>query len=148
MSRRTGVLAGALLALAPFLAAQDPQGQSDAHFPADIIPTQELIAWSWMQKPQPAPQPLPPPDKSVPQPEPRQGQSTDPQSTEQNATQTFTGKIVQDGDRYILKVSSSTAYQLAEAGNLKQFLNKDVKVVGTLDAGGHTIRVAKIDLLS
>jgi hypothetical protein len=147
MNRRTTIFAGAVLAFTPFLMGQEAQNQGRPGFPADVITPRELIAWTWMQQPRPVPQPLPPPDKPVPPADPQQ--PPNPQAPSQEVqTQTFAGKIVKDGDRYVLKVSSSTAYQLDAQSNAKQFEDKDVKIVGTLDAGSNTIRVAKIELLS
>lgn len=146
MSRKTTLFAGALLALTPFALAQEQQGQATPRFPEDVLASQQLIAWSWMQKPQPAPQPLPPPDKAVPQP----GQQTAPPSNPQAepTKQTFTGKILKDGDRYVLKVSGNTTYQLDEQSSLKGYEDKDVRIVGTLDNATNTIRVVKIELFS
>ena len=113
--------------------------------------TRQLIAWSQLQKPQPVPQPLPPRDTPIPQPD-QQGQQTkppaDPQNPQTPATQTFTGKIVKDAGKYVLKVASNTTYQLAEQGDVKQYENQEVKVIGSLDAGSNTIRIVKIELLS
>jgi hypothetical protein len=148
MNRRTSLFAAAVLAFTPFLMAQDAQHQGNSSVPADVIAPRELIAWTWMQQPRPVPQPLPPPDKPVPPADPQQ-QPPNPQAPQREVqTQTFTGKIVMDGDRYVLKVSSSTAYQLDAQRNARQFEDKDVKIVGTLDAGSNTIRVARIELLS
>ena len=112
--------------------------------------TQELIAWSRMQKPQPAPQPLPPRDTPVPQPDQQGQQPAQPQTPPDQTptTQSFTGKIIKDGDKYVLKVASNITYELQEQGNLTQYENQNVKVVGNLDKSTNTIRVAKIELLS
>jgi len=87
-----------------------------SHLPSEILGPQ-LIAWSQLQKPEPVPQPLPPPDRPVQQPDPqtdqRPVQPANPQAQPQPpAAQTFTGTIVKDGSRYILKVSSNKVYQL------------------------------------
>jgi len=106
-----------------------------------------------MQKPQPAPQPLPPRETPVPQPDQQDQQGkqpaephTPPQQTP--ITQSFTGKIVKDGSKYVLKVASNTTYELQEQGDVKQYENQTVTVIGTLDTGSNTIRVVKIELLS
>jgi hypothetical protein len=148
MNRRTGVLAGLLLMVAPFLFGQEPQNQTNPRFPEDVLSYQQLVAWSWMQKPQPMPQPLPPADKGVPQPYPQTTQPANPQAQQEAPRQTFTGKIVKDGDRYVLKVGSNTAYQLDAQSDAKQYENQSVRIVGTLDTGSNTIRVVKIELFS
>ena len=150
MKRKTSMFAGLLLFLAPLALAQQPQYQSSSSRIDDSLASQQLIAWSWMQKPQPAPQPLPPPDKTIPQPDQSSAQSPNPQGaqTSQPQSQTFTGKIVKDGDRYVLKVAGNTSYQLDDQSSVNQYEDKDVKIIGTLDAGSNTIRVVKIELMS
>jgi hypothetical protein len=148
MNRTTNWLPGILLALTPFAVGQQPQFASQ--LPEEALASQQLIAWSWLQKPQPAPQPLPPRDTPIPQPDP-QGQQAQPPVNPQNQqtpTQSFTGKIVKDGEKYVLKVTSSAAYLLDEQGTLKQYENQNVKVIGSLDPGSNTIHIVKIELLS
>jgi hypothetical protein len=55
------------LALPPIVAGEEPQTAVNSASAPDALAPQQLIAWSWMQKPQPMPQPLPP-DEAVPQP--------------------------------------------------------------------------------
>jgi hypothetical protein len=152
VKRKTSMFAGALLLFAPLAFGQQPQYPTSTDRIDDSLASQQLIAWSWMQKPQPAPQPLPPPDRSIPQPDQPSAQPPSPQgaqsSPSQPQSQTFTGKIVKDGDKYVLKVAGNTSYQLDDQSSVKQYEDKDVKIVGTLDAGSNTIRVVKIELLS
>src|ERR1022692_2425898 len=150
MNRTTNLFTGLLLAITPLAFGQEPQ--PTPQFPEDALATQQLIAWSRLQKPQPAPQPLPPREMPVPQPDsqsqaPARG-SENPQAQQQVPTQSFTGKILKDGGKYVLKVSSNTTYQLSEQGDVKQYENQDVKVIGYLDTDSNTIRVVKIELLS
>jgi hypothetical protein len=149
MNRMTNWFAGFLLAAAPLAFGQEPQIAS--RVPADALATQQLVAWTSVQKPQPAPQPLPPPDKPMPQPDPpaqKTQPSPAPQASDAPASQSFTGKIVKDGGKYILKVASNTAYQLDQQDGVSRYENQDVKVVGNLDTNSNTIRVIKIELLS
>jgi hypothetical protein len=148
MSRTTNWLVGFLLAAAPLVFGQEPQLTSQ--FPADPLASQQLIAWTSLQKPQPAPQPLPLPDTPIPQPDPqgeKAQQSPSPQTADAPA-QSFTGKIVKDGTKYVLKVAGNTAYQLDQQEDVSRWENQDVKVVGNLDTRSNTIRVIKIELLS
>jgi hypothetical protein len=148
MNRSANCLVGLLLATAPFALGQEPQITSQ--FPVDPLASQQLIAWTNLQKPQPAPQPLPPPDTPIPQPDP-QGQKVQPSPNPQTPdapAQSFTGKIVKDGGKYVLKMASRTAYQLERQDGVSQYENQDVRVVGNLDTGTNTIRVIKIELLS
>lgn len=150
MKRKASVVSGIVLTIAaPLLFGQEMQ-QPAPQVPEDLLASaSELIVWSSMQKPKPVPEPLPPPDKGVPQPDPQTQQPPAPQApSDQVSSQTFTGKIMKDGDKYVLKVSSTTTYQLDEQSGAKEYENKDVKVVGTLDAGSNTIHVTKIELLS
>ena len=146
------MFAGILLVLAPFAFGQEPKDQTSPRFSQDLLASQQLIAWSWMQKPQPTPQPLPPPDKGIPQPDPPAAQPANPSAQQQPPSQaqnqTFMGKIVKDGDKYVLKAAGNTTYQLADQSSVKQYEDKDVKIVGTLDASSNTIRIVKIELLT
>jgi hypothetical protein len=114
---------------------------------------QQPIAWTRMQKPQPAPQPLPPRDTPTPEPsqQDQQGkQPADPQTSSAPTpiNQSFTGKIVKDGDKYVLKVASNTTYELQDQGDVEQYENQSVRVGGKLETGTNTILVVKIELLS
>jgi hypothetical protein len=150
MSRKTSVFGGLLLALTvPLVFGQEAQRPQAPPSPEDLLAAStELIAWSYLQKPKPVPEPLPPPDKGVPEPDQQAAPPPASQAPDQVQTQTFSGKIVKNGDKYVLKVSSGTSYQLEGQGDAKQYEDKDVKVVGTLDSSSNTIRVQKIELLS
>lgn len=103
-----------------------------------------------MQKPQPAPQPLPPPDKPVPQPEQRQNEAAPPSPSapsSQKQPKSFVGRIVKESGDYVLQVAAGTTYRLSNEGDVNQFENKNVKVLGELDSS-NTIRVASIVPLS
>jgi hypothetical protein len=152
MNRMTNCFAGFLLAVTPLAFGQEPQ--LTPQYPEDAFTSQQLIAWSRLQKPQPAPQPLPPRDTPIPQPD-QQSQQMKPPTDPQNqrpANQSFMGKIVKDRARYVLKVTSNNAYQLdaqdLKQQELKQYEGQDVKVIGNLDTASNTIHVVKIELLS
>lgn len=160
MYRTTNLLAGLILALASVAVAQEAQ-LPNPQTPEDAMGTRQLIAWSSLQKPQPAPQPLPPPDTPIPQPgddqqakppsDPHRDQAPAAQSSEHSPeAQSFTGKIVKDSGRgkYVLQVASNTSYELEGEGDLNQYENQTVKVVGNLDKASNTIHVVKIELLS
>jgi Protein of unknown function (DUF5818) len=151
MNRTTNLCAGFLLAITPLAFGQE--SQPTPRFPEDALVMQQPIAWTRLQKPQPAPQPLPPRDTAIPQPDQQdeQGkQPADPQTPPQQTpiNQSFTGKIVRDGDKYVLKVATNTTYELQDQGDVKRYENQNVKVIGKLDTGSNTIRVVKIELLS
>lgn len=150
MSRPPFLFVGFFFLVAPFVVAQDPQ-LAAPQVPEDAFAARQLIAWSSLQKPQPAPQPMPSQDNGVPQP----GQSSDQEAkppadpqTQQSPAQSFTGKIVKDAGSYVLRVGKDSACQLAEQPDLDKYENQTVKVIGNLDAGGKTIHIVKIELIS
>ena len=151
MVRKTNLMAGFLLAIAPLAFGQEPQ-LTTPQFPEDALAVRQLVAWSRLQKPQPTPEPLPPQDKTVPQPDQQQEEEQPKQpanpAQQQAPTQSFTGKIIQDGGKYVLKVAGNTTYRLDDQGDVKQYENQDVKVIGNLDTGSNMIRIVKIELLS
>src|SRR5579862_2184541 len=117
MYRTTNILAGFVVTLASFAVAQDPQ-LVNPQVPEDAMQTRQLIAWSSVQKPQPAPQPLPPPDTPIPQPGDQPDQQAKPPADSHSdqspadhpgehspEAQSFTGKIVKDSGKYVLKVA-------------------------------------------
>lgn len=154
MKRETRIFAGLVFVLGTvsLICAQSAPPQPSPVLPSDILGPQ-LIAWSELQKPEPMPQPLPPPDRPVQQPnqdtEQQAGQPANSQTpTQQPAVQTFTGTIVKDAGRYLLKVSSHNAYQLDDQEKAKRYEGKQVKIEGTLDAKGDSLHVTSIELLS
>ena len=78
MNRTTNLFAGLLLAATPLAFAQEPQAPPQS--PEDAFVTQQLVAWTRVQKPQPAPQPLPPREPPVPQPDQQGKQPADSQT--------------------------------------------------------------------
>jgi Protein of unknown function (DUF5818) len=119
--------------------------------PEDSFTARELIAWSSLQKPQPAPQPLPPRDTPIPQPDqPKDDQArppADPQN-QQSPAQSFSGRIVKDGDEYVLKATANTTYELDDQSGAKKYEDMNVRVIGNLDPGTNKIHVVKIELMS
>jgi hypothetical protein len=157
MNRMTSLCAGIFvaiifLAIRPFAFGQEPQTAPQS--PEDTLAVQQLVAWTRFQKPQPAPQPLPPRDTPLPQPDQQDQpgkQPADPQPpSEQSpvAQTSFTGKIVKNGAKYVLKVASNSTYELQDQGDVSQYENQNVKITGKLDTATNTIRVVKIELMS
>jgi hypothetical protein len=152
MNRMTNLFAGFLLTITPLAFGQEPQ--SAPQFPEDAMTTRQLIAWSRLQEPQPTPQPRPPRDNRIPQPgqQDQQGnQLPDPQTPQAQApvtqvTQAFSGKIIYDGNQYVLRVAGNISYELE--GSVRQYENQSVRVTGNLDNNANTIHVVKIELLS
>jgi hypothetical protein len=134
-----------LLATLPLMFAQDPQTQPSPALPSDTLGPQ-LIAWSQLQKPQPVPQLLLQPDRPLRQPDVQL--ANPPTQQEQPAAPTFKGTIIKNGTRYVLKVSSNSTYQVDEQYSPKQYEGKQVKIAGTLDADGKSLRITRIELVS
>ncbi|MBZ5681986.1 MAG: hypothetical protein LAO24_17950 [Acidobacteriia bacterium] len=154
MKRETNILATISFVLVVALSGfgQDPQVQSSPALPPDVLGPQ-LIAWSQLQKPKPVPQPLPPPDRPTRQSDQETpGQPTNPQALppaqqQAPANQTFTGTILKDGARYVLK-TGGTSYQLDDQDDVKHYEDKQVKVVGNLDVNRNILHVVSIQLIS
>ena len=124
---------------------QEPQIRPSPALPENILGPQ-LIVWSRLQKPQPVPEPLPEQQQQPRQQQPRQTGNT--QDQQQPSAQTFTGTIMKDGAKYILKESRGTSYQLDDQNGAKQYDGKHVKLVGNLDASTGTLHVSSIQLIS
>jgi len=134
-----------LLVTLPLMFAQDPQTQPRPTLPSDILGPQ-LIAWSQLQKPQPVPQLLLQPDRPVQQPDVQP--ANPPAKQERPAAPTFKGTIIKNGTRYLLKVSSNSAYQVDDQDRPKQYEGKQVKIAGTLDADAKSLHITSIELVS
>lgn len=77
-----------------------------------------------------------------------QDQSAPPQANPADPTEskTFTGKIIQSGDKLVLSdATGKKVYQLDDQIKAKEFLNKNVKVTGNLDGSTSMIHVSSID---
>ena len=151
MTRQRSVLpaVGFFLISTPLLFSQD---RPSPDLPPEILGAQ-LIAWSAQQSPRPVP--LPPPDRpDQQQPQDKEKKSADPATdatpsdSGKSSQQTFTGTIVRDAGTYVLKVTSNTVYQIENQDSAKQYEGKPVKVTGTLNADGHTLRIVKVELMS
>jgi hypothetical protein len=76
---------------------------------------------------------------------PDPGAMTQPQQSQEQNAQIFTGKIVKSGSKFMLRDSSNKTYQLDDQEKAKQFQGKSVKVTGTLDESTETIQVTAIE---
>ena len=144
MKRAKSVLATlGFLSISPFILAQDPNP-----IPPDSsnILGPDLVAWSEQQKPQPVP--APPPDPPEQQKEKQPATPANPQTEQHPATQSFAGTIIKDHSRYVLKVGPHDAYQLDDQQKAGAYEGREVRVVGTLEGDGHSLRVVSIELIS
>lgn len=73
-------------------------------------------------------------------------QPDDRNAADVDSTKTFSGKIVKSGGKLVLQDTvNKTTYQLDDQVKAHDFLNKNVKVTGVLDASTETIRVNAIE---
>jgi len=79
------------------------------------------------------------------QPTGRQGHAQQQSSQNQSKTGTFTGKIVRNGDTYVLHDSSGATFGLDDPERAKAFEGKVVKVTGQLDEQSRVIHVDNIE---
>jgi hypothetical protein len=78
----------------------------------------------------------------------QQQQPMPPDDQSASAVKTFSGKIMKSGNKIVLvDADNKTTYQLDDQQKAQDFLNKTVKVTGSLDASTGTIRVTAIDQL-
>lgn len=74
------------------------------------------------------------PDANAPQ---SGSKSTDPSAASTGTdTQTFSGTVVKQGDKYMLKDDSGKMYDIDHQTDVAKFDGKRVRVQGTLDANG------------
>ena len=74
-----------------------------------------------------------------------QSQPGDQAQTQQAATKSFAGKIMKQGEQYVLKdTANKVTYVLDSEDEVKQYEGKEVIVIGSFDAASNTIHVQKI----
>ena len=130
---------GLFLAMASLALAQD-----GAQPCPDVTPDAlgcELVAWSHLQEPVPLPE-------SQSQPDQQAGQPRDSQDQPEASRQRITGIILRQGEKYVLKAGDTTTYQLDDQDRAKRYQDKQVLVVGRLDADKHTFHIESIELIS
>jgi hypothetical protein len=143
----------ALLALCAFGFGQDmaPSPTLPPALPAEVLGPQ-LIAWSQLQKPQPVSQPLPPSEQADQQQSSAfSSSSLLPSSSSSGAfsfVQMFTGTIMKDSGKYVLKAVDGAAYQLDNQATAKLYEGKQVKVSGRLDRAENVVHMSSIEAIS
>jgi hypothetical protein len=72
-----------------------------------------------------------------------------PESPKHQDIKAFTGMIVKDGSKFVLKdVSSNTAFKVDDEKKVKDYVGKMVKVTGILDQSRNMIRVESVEVVS
>ena len=109
---------------------QPPQQQAPTQAPDQSTPSQEQT-------------PSQQPSTQSPSGQTPSGQSgSQAQPSDATGTQTFTGTIVKQGDKYVLQdAASGTTYDIDHQDEVKKFEGKKVRVHGTLDASSKMIHV-------
>jgi hypothetical protein len=126
-----------LLAISSSVAAQEI-APFNPPAPSQVVGPQ-LIAWSELQTPRPL---------SSEKPSQRFWESQDSQNQQGPSAQVFTGTIVKDESRYVLRAADGASYQLDDQEKAKRYEGKQVKIIGSIDAHGTTLHVTSIELLS
>ena len=92
------------------------------------------------------------------QSQPGAGQQAEPGAGQQQAEpgagqqqqqdMSVTGKIMKSGNDLVLKDSSTgNSYKIENADQVKQYVGKDVRVVGSVDTSANTIRISRIGVM-
>jgi cytoskeletal protein RodZ len=135
-----GVVLG-LIAFGGSLQAQQMPPQTQQPMPETQQPPQQqppAQAPDQTQQQSPSTQQTPSQEKQ-PSTQPPDSQA---QSGDAAGTQTFTGTVVKQGDKYVLQdAASGTTYDIDHQDEVKKFEGKKVRVHGTLDASGKMIHV-------
>ena len=117
--------------------AQQPSSSPDTAPPQSTPETQAPPSQSPSQTPDTT---TPPPSSRTPESGAQQsGSAAD--SGAAAGTQTFSGTVVKQGDKYMLKDDSGHTYDIDHQDEVKKFEGKRVRVQGTLDAGSNKIMV-------
>lgn len=140
----TKIFAAFILTVAPCVFAQDVN--PNPQIPEDAFSTRQLIAWSDLQRPQPAPQPIPPRDTTVPQLSDQQAPPPTVSQAEETAPQSFTGKILSEDGKCVLRVGDQT-YRLNEQDGVRKFEDRNVNLRGQFNPTTRMIRVLSIEVL-
>jgi hypothetical protein len=89
------------------------------------------------------------PQNAAPQSDQPMQQDSSQESNKQQDTKAFTGMIVKDGGKLVLKdMSSNTAYKVDDEKKVKDYVGKMVKITGTLDQSRNVIQVESIEIVS
>jgi hypothetical protein len=119
--------------------AQQPSSSPDTTPPQSTPETQAPSSQSPSQTPDAT---TPPPSSQTPESgaqQPPSGSAAD--SGAAAGTQTFSGTVVKQGDKYVLKDDSGKTYDIDHQDEVKKFEGKRVRVQGTLDASTNKIMV-------
>ena len=113
-----------------------PQSTPDAQSPSSQSPSSQT------PDSQQSPDQTPPPSSRTPESGAQQSQSGSAADSGAAAgTQTFSGTVTKQGDKYVLKDDSGKTYDIDHQDEVKKFDGKRVRVQGTLDPATNKIMV-------
>jgi hypothetical protein len=98
--------------------------------------------------PLPEPGSAEPGSASAPSPDQQSARSTGSQVQPDTPKQSIKGIIVREGEKFVLKAGDNTTYQLDDQNKARQYQDKEVNVVGVLDADSNTLHIETIELAS
>ena len=122
--------------------AQQPSSSPDTTPPPSTPQTQSPSSQtppSQTPDTQQTPDQTPPPSSRTPESQPPTGSAAD--SGAAAGTQTFSGTVTKQGDKYVLKDDSGHTYDIDHQDEVKKFEGKRVRVQGTLDPSTNKIMV-------
>ena len=122
--------------------AQQPSSSPDTTPPQSTPQTQSPSSQtppSQTPDTQQTPDQTPPPSSRTPDSQPPSGAAAD--SGAADGTQTFSGTVTKQGDKYVLKDDSGHTYDIDHQDEVKKFEGKRVRVQGTLDPSTNKIMV-------
>lgn len=124
--------------------AQQPSQSPDTTPPQSTPETQSPSSRTPSQTPdtQQTPDQTPPPSSRTPESGAQQSQSGSAADSGAAAgAQTFSGTVMKQGDKYVLKDDSGHTYDIDHQDEVKKFEGKRVRVQGSLDAASNKIMV-------
>lgn len=120
--------------------AQQPSSSPDSTPPQSTPETQNPPSQS--PDAQQSPDQTPPPSSRTPESGAQQSQSgSTADSGAASGTQTFSGTVTKQGDKYVLKDDTGKTYDIDHQDEVKKFEGKRVRVQGTLDPATNKIMV-------
>ena len=149
MKRGATTLLGLTLFLlvSSWVFSQDASPQPCPDVKADTLGC-EPVAWSQLQEPVPLPEPGTAPAPSPDQQDQQSAQSASSKVQPDTPKQSIKGIILRQGEKFVLKAGDNTTYQLDDQNKAGQYQDKQVNVVGVLDADSNTLHIETIELAS
>ena len=142
-SKFLGLSAVLLLAVGTLCAQAVPGQEYPSQSPSTQSPSAQPSTPPAQTPDTQAPPPSQAPDQTAPSqtaPPDRSGTASTTDSTA--GTQTFTGTVVKQGDKFVLQdAASGKSYDIDHQDQVKQFEGKRVRVHGTLDASSNMIHI-------